>query len=717
MASYGANILHNEAAFYTLNNASIINHRLILQAGGSASTTITETDLVELTEWFRVSIIATPFCNYYEGTLRVYVKIVDDNGDEYNITCFPCDTGNGVYLQEFQAKKIKYQSFIFRIEADVATTVTLWELQPEAADSNIDTIIDGVKQSLPRLLFDYNTSPLTVEQDETTVAMITCRLLSATDIQGHFAITFISTHNSTVTIRFYDNEAEELYAPMYYDVEPGRTTIGIPHSYLKRKASIHSFVVTMQTEQGRLDIGTRGCLFTIDGGYLAERLIDVAMDVTDLTIRQLVSDSGPDQIWVVGLDEGEALVRYRDYMSTNANISWTAVGSFGRAIHAAIEFNGTWELRELEHKCTLITEQNPYVFIVDMSNDLWAYHGATDLDPFLIDTDVTYVRACRGFASVEYPERDQGLVVVFVKMDGTVWYRQLVWNVAGQSFQWLDAAQIGNEQWETVNVTRLNDYRISIQLSRADKNKWIYTDRTYVGQAFQPEFLNAYLDYVDYSFCDSPRTAEEFDVAVDEITTTEEAAESGNFYTWTCAFHFTRRLRFRGNWPVEQSITLTGDLLAHKTLVTFNERTNCVEVQLNMTQSISEVSIVQGALSINSLNGWAVATYPGEGWAAIRNLTAHWIIDNSVTYEVPQSENILLGSSSSTFVWEGIRYRRQTIAPETITLPANSAAAQNFVLEPVNFEQLTIRTENVPFLVNTTMTNTFTYEGTHVDPI
>ena len=109
----------------------------------------------------------------------------------------------------------------------------------------------------------------------------------------------------------------------------GRGSVGVPHAYLERLTGIHSVIVTAQVSSGTLAINTRGILFTIDGGYLAERMLDVGVDMRDISIRQLSQDYGPDEIWIVGIEAGEAIVRKRKY-DPKATISFTPCFSVGQ---------------------------------------------------------------------------------------------------------------------------------------------------------------------------------------------------------------------------------------------------------------------------------------------------------------------------------------------------------------------------------------------------
>lgn len=711
---YAENILKTEAAYYELNKATITGGKLNMQAGGTATQKINTSDLEAVTDTMLFRCIVSNYSEQYTPTVSVLVHIKNTETQDYsNIQIFPVYIGNGVFSSIFTTPSGEYDEMYVTISSNITTIFTIWELCPEAADEDVEVLIDGVKQSLPRLLYDYNTFPFEVSQQETVVALITCRLLSATDLQGHFVITFMATADTTITVRFYDNDAEELFAPLYYDVSTGRSTIGIPHAYLQRKSGIHSFIVTMQAAYETLTIDTRGCLFTIDGGYLAVRAIDIALDVTDIAIRQLSPDNGPDQIWVVGLDEGEALVRYRDYKETNANVAWTAVGSLGKALHAAIEFDGSWVLRVGAGQYTIDTEEDPYIFVVDEENKLLAYHGIGDEEPYELDTDVTFVRACRAYSSIDYPEQDQGLIVAYLKTDKTAWYKQYVWNEDRQQFYWLTEVQIGTDTWDHINVSRLNDYRVSFQLSNSEKNLWIYSDRTWVGQATPPEIFSVSNGYEEYDILVSPNDFVR-NVSIDRDSTMSKYDDDLEKYVWTVKFHFSKPVHFRGAEDAADYCTLTGDLLANVQFIEYDSESNCIVVTLWMTQDIEDVSIVQGDFTIASIDGIFVAEYT-YGNANIETLTRHWEVNNAKSYDETYAETLILGKDTTLnrLGYQIKTYKKLDQPNEAFTLGTGSGA---LLVGNVARQNVEIEAETFTLGADTTL-NEISYAGTHVKPV
>lgn len=515
---YGKNILPADAAMYTLQNADIQAGILHMSAGGYLKYEFSEADIVTLSEYIRVALVAEPFTDRYKPKVRIHIHLESEEGGFYNNTLYPTEFTSGVYLQELQMKAGKYNKFTFEVFANEAISFTMWELCPEAADEDIQTVIEGVEQSLPRLLYDYNMWPLTVSQDEKTIALITFRLLDHTDLQGHFQMSYVASEACTLTLRFKDNGATELFSPLLYDLHAGRGSVGVPHAYLERLAGIHSVIVTAQVNAGTLAIDTRGILFTIDGGYLAERMLDVGVDMRDISIRQLSQDYGPDEIWIVGIEAGEAIVRKRKY-DPKATIGFTPCFSVGQAIEAAIEFDGDWVLRNDDIVDTLETQENPWIFWVDTESVLHGQIGDDETTRVDLDVGVSKIYACRGFSSMYYQEQDQGLVLAYIK-DDKVYYTQYVYNSTAEECRWSDIFVLDESlsSVKSIAVQRLNDYRLGFTVVANNETRLYITDRMYVAQAAPKEIANAFLtEKTMWLYC-PPDT----DLSVNASATTSE---------------------------------------------------------------------------------------------------------------------------------------------------------------------------------------------------
>ena len=490
--AYTNSFLPKEAAYYTLRNATLSNGILTINAGGSIELPLTEKLLVNVTKTFSFNYQLNYPLDIYDKITLVFDFKLDD-GKCQTLSVFPSSLDTNIHSIILSTLDGKLVEGTVSITSEVACQFNMWELCPEASNVEIQTVINGVEQSLPKLLYDYNTWPLQVDEYERTISVITCRLLDNTDIQGHFSMTGMASESAILTLRFYDNEAEELFAPLEYDIKVGYNSIGVPHSYLTRLAGIHSFTVTAQVTTGTIDIDTRGILFTIDGGYLAAREITVGMDVCDLTIKQTSINSSPEEIWLIGIDRGEAFIRKRSYSDQNTNVGFEPVSSLGKALDAAIEFDGSWVLRTGAEKFTIETDDQPWIFWIsdEITRTLYAQKGDDETTRFVVAEGVKSVHACKGYSSEMYPEQDQGLVLLYVKTNGSVFYRQYTLNTEIKTKIWSNETEIGKgTEWLEANVHRLNDYRLSFELTSASENLWMITERLYVGQSVYPENAN-----------------------------------------------------------------------------------------------------------------------------------------------------------------------------------------------------------------------------------
>ena len=707
--NYAEDILKHEAYYYKLTRATIIDGVLRINTRGTASCEINTSDLAYLTSTFQFNCTIEPYNDRYMPVIKATITVkISATDDWYTVDLFPINAVDSTYSCIFELPDGEYSNFTFTIYSPMPCTITMWELRPEALSENIEVIIDGVRQSLPRLLYDYNTFDFTADVYETSVGLITCRLIDNTDIQGHFVATFIATEACTVVVRFYDNNSEELFSPLYYDVAVGYNTLGIPHSFLKRSAGMHTFVVSMQAFAGELQFDTRGILFTIDGGYLAARALDIGINVLDLAIRQPAYMSGPDEIWLIGLDAGEVLIRKRSYTDTNANVAFTHVASMGKGAYGAIEFNGLWVFRRDIHKYTIETYEEPFVFIIRANGDLFVYNGVNDEEPYLLDTNVTIVKACRGYHSILYPEQDHGLVAAYIKSNGEAWYAQYCYDQTTETHFWLSPILLDAGPWNHIVVSRLNDYRLSFQLSDDDHNVWIYTERLFVGQSVMPEIFSIKPAYDSRSFYYGREAAV---VEFDEVTYTYDSASSG--YDWTVVFHVNEQLVFRpAEYDLNSHLTIGGTMADRVKSTKWDDDLNSIVMVFNMPRQpdrtpyascdltlVSNTDIVAliGAFSYNFVsinylfemsNVVQIVVEPKEQFNLmpyIAQPAINYIIAGHITSNTQESFDLSATQLTSDFAYRSIE------------------KSASYTEETAN--------------IMPTISGTFTYSGTHVKPI
>lgn len=491
--AYSNNILPKSAVYYNLSRAKLVNSELIIEAGGYAEIQISKQMLPILTS--KMLVVAHPsiFSDYYtNNALQITISIVTSKDECIEYLIPVSEDASGVFNTEISLPEGEYQSFKYKISSVVPLSVYNWELCAEE-DAATSIVIGGVEQALPRLLYDYNTYAYAVGQKELTVGLITCYLLGDTDLQGHFTISFFATQTCNVHVRIKDNGITELFSPQVYTVERGYASISIAHAYLKKLAVDHAFSVTIQCTNGQLSIPVRGMLYTIDGGYLADRLLDAGIDVQDLTIKQTPTDSEPSEIWAIGFEGKRLIIKNREY-SQRTKANWSAVKDLGEVPTGAIEFYARWTLRRSVDKYTMETEELPHAFTVDIDGNLRTHFGESFDEVLLLDTGVTNVSACQGFSSMLFIEQDQGLIVAYVKA-GNVYYRQYAYNADIDGPMWYPVETLYEEgDAMHVSVHRLPDYRTGICVQHKNGTKWYITERMYVSQAAKPEVANITTD-------------------------------------------------------------------------------------------------------------------------------------------------------------------------------------------------------------------------------
>ena len=316
---------------------------------------------------------------------------------------------------------------------------------------------------------------------------------------------FVATEYCNVILRFMDNDMTELFCPLTYTVQPGRNSIGVPHSYLFRLAGLHSFTVSAQCTSGQLNVPVRGILYTIDSGYLVERTLNTSDDLLDLSLSQ-TDIYGINEFWAIGIENKVAILKSQLF-EAEITSAWKTRYNFGNVKDASIDFNGYWTPRG-DDAYTLITDKWPFVAIADKEGFLKIYTYDEDSAEYVaqqLDINVKQVSLCRGYSSTIYPEQDQGMVCAYVKNDNTVWYTHYSYDATMKKAIWYEPTHIDElSDVLHVSVNRTNDYRIGICVTTKNENKWYLTARTYVGQAIRPEKTNVKVDHKKILFYMGP---------------------------------------------------------------------------------------------------------------------------------------------------------------------------------------------------------------------
>ena len=223
----------------------------------------------------------------------------------------------------------------------------------------------------------------------------------------------------------------------------------------------------------------------------------------DTSIKRPHSSTKAAEIFAIGKALFNDTTQYGIWKISAANVHQNDLVNVGwelvkrapdKFIDAAIAFDGTWEFTEDFKYYSLFTEETPWAFYVTNDNILYYWNYRTNTVQQL-DTNVMCCAAERGYSPKDYAElnSDQGIVVVYATKNQEVKYFTYSVTSGTEFKQWLGPETITtftNETIKSVQVHRLNDYRVGVLITTDKKSYWYITDRVYSQMAFRPEKFN-----------------------------------------------------------------------------------------------------------------------------------------------------------------------------------------------------------------------------------
>ena len=158
------------------------------------------------------------------------------------------------------------------------------------------------------------------------------------------------------------------------------------------------------------------------------------------------------------MDNGIVRTAIREYPD-KLKERWKDQFVLGEGSSVAIAFNGDWE--SYRKNWNLVTGEKPWIFWVDNSNVLWRQHWDDETTKAELATGVVYVRAIRAWKNRVFPLQDQGIVVGYIKTDGTVCYRNYCYQADG-NYAWEYEKNVSDFTGSalSLNLFITNDYRM-----------------------------------------------------------------------------------------------------------------------------------------------------------------------------------------------------------------------------------------------------------------
>lgn len=198
----------------------------------------------------------------------------------------------------------------------------------------------------------------------------------------------------------------------------------------------------------------------------------------DVTIQKQEGVNSVDTLFTCHMDGNTCKV---SRMFTSMLSTPDALFEIPNCIDASIAFDGYW-VKYINNKVEFFTKGLPYIAYINTLKQLYVqqYNGA----PTLVAENVTNVTIRRGWKALDNSV-DQGLLIIYNKADGGVFYKSLQGDSILPEQQITELGNVTN-QFITCNIT--TDYRTAIAITPG--NKLVLTERCWAGVSSPQEVIS-----------------------------------------------------------------------------------------------------------------------------------------------------------------------------------------------------------------------------------
>lgn len=231
----------------------------------------------------------------------------------------------------------------------------------------------------------------------------------------------------------------------------------------------------------------------MDSDYWTVETIRQKTGLGDVSVapRRYKPYGRPNRIYEIHVDNGVVGTSIREYPDTFKE-GWKDQFTLGSGSSVALAFDGNWQ--RYRGVWRLVTDEKPWIFWVDSSGILWRQLWDDTSTLSQLDTGVSYVRAIRAWRNQYSAELDQGIVVGYIKTDGTVWYRNYCRQADGTVIWEIARVLPSVSAAVHLNLFLTNDYRLGFSIEKTNGDiQWIITQRNWSGMAIIPENVHAAL--------------------------------------------------------------------------------------------------------------------------------------------------------------------------------------------------------------------------------
>lgn len=226
-----------------------------------------------------------------------------------------------------------------------------------------------------------------------------------------------------------------------------------------------------------------------DSDYFVE-LIRKKAGVSDIEVvpRRMKPLRNPDKLFDIHIDNGIITTATRNYVKRDGE-EWQDQFQLGRGLVCSICFDGRWVSKR--GKWMLLTEEFPWVFYTDSSKKLYAQIWNKTTERIELATGVVKVKSIRGWKSVNFKDLDLGVIALYLKTDGKLYYRNYCEQADGKIL-WENEQEFSYEGTvANFNLFETNDYRLGVAITNTEnKTKIYFSKRNWAGMGIRGEFLN-----------------------------------------------------------------------------------------------------------------------------------------------------------------------------------------------------------------------------------
>lgn len=228
----------------------------------------------------------------------------------------------------------------------------------------------------------------------------------------------------------------------------------------------------------------------MDSTYWVREEIRTGPNLGDVSVapRRMRRNGPPNRIYEIHVYNGEVRTSIREYPDKFKD-GFKHQFTIGQGSNVAIAFDGEWQRHRASWR--LVTHEKPWIFWVT-NGELFTQHWDDEDTRRTLASNVIFCKAIRGWKNLNMADKDQGIVVGYIKSDGKVYYRNYC-QLLDLSYTWEPERQVTEFTGTalSLNLFITNDYRMGFVVEDSLNDiYWYITDRNWAGMAISADTLS-----------------------------------------------------------------------------------------------------------------------------------------------------------------------------------------------------------------------------------